>query len=133
LKFLRISHLPSLKKKCVINEKARSRYLLEKNKNIKYVNLEYISKFDQVQFTIYLCPFMQQFIITCINDIDLLLLVQFILCKNAKFVKYLILLCLSTPSVDDEMIKKLQKMISIEKYNYSIERMDNKIYLHRKL
>jgi hypothetical protein len=133
LKFLRMSYLPLPKTRYLIDEKRRIIRWSQKNKNITKVNLEHISQIEQVQFVNYLCPFMQYLTINCTNDIDPVLLVLFILSTNAKFVKYLILLCLFIPSINDEMIEKLQKMIIFKQYNYTFEHMDNKIYLHQKV
>ncbi|CAF3719457.1 unnamed protein product [Adineta steineri] len=132
LKFIRMSHLPLARTEYLINEKRRIIRLSQKNKNITRVNLEYVSQIEQIQFVHYLCPFMKYLLINCTNDIDPILLIQFIFKTNAKFIKYLILMCLCIPSTQNELIKKLREIIDSENYNYTIKHIDNKIYFHRK-
>ncbi|CAF1025718.1 unnamed protein product [Adineta steineri] len=80
LKLLRMSHLPLLKTEYLINEKRRIIRLSQKNKNITRVNLEYVSQIEQIQF---------------------------IFKTNAKFIKYLILMCLFIPSIMKTIIIQL--------------------------
>ena len=132
LKFLRMSHLPPPETEDWVKENRRTIRLSQKNHNITKVNLDSISQVEQAQFAHYLCPFVQYLIISCTNDIDPVLLIQFIFRTNAKFIKYLNLLCLSIPSIRDETIEKLCQMINSGQHRYTIKHTDKIIYFQRK-
>ncbi|CAF1493698.1 unnamed protein product [Rotaria sordida] len=71
-----------------------------------------------------------------INNMNVELFVQNILEKiNAEHNDHLRLLCFHIPTADDEMIKKLHKMIDVKKLlsDYTIKRVQKNIYLQWKL
>jgi hypothetical protein len=78
-----------------------------------------------------LCPLMEHFEVNGIKDSELTPLVHFILTKTKTHILRLHSLCLYTYNTNDQMVKKLQKMIDDEHllFDYMIRRSDNMIAL----
>ncbi|CAF1075688.1 unnamed protein product [Rotaria sp. Silwood1] len=89
--------------------------------------------FEETLFLIDLILRMKYFQIGCTTSNDIELFVHVILMKiSTKPNHNLRLLAFSIPTADDEMIKKLQKMINFNKliFNYIIKRLfDTTIYI----
>ena len=65
------------------------------------------------------------------KDMDLEMLVRFILIKSTTYIPHLCSLCLTIPNADEEIVHQLQKLIDSEKLltNYMIKRICNNILL----
>ena len=99
------------------------------------VYLENMIKFEEVIFLIDLFPYMKYLQVGCASSIDIELFVRVILMKIFnKSNYYLRLLAFRIPTPDDEMVKKLQKMINFEKFifDFTIKRFTETIYLQWK-
>ncbi len=89
----------------------------------------------EIRFIIDLCPCMRYLEIDCINEIDLVSLLQFILTKqNNNHIPYLSILCLHVQNFNDHIVEKLRKTITSEKLliEYEIECIDDTINLYWK-
>ncbi len=107
----------------------------EDTSKIVKVYLTEMNEIQEIYFLMSLCPYMQYLIVKCINDMDVELFVRQMLDKiNFEHNRYLRLLCFLVPAADDEIIRKLEKMINTEKLivNYSIKRFLENIYLQWK-
>jgi len=85
-------------------------------------------EFNQVDILMNLCPQMEYLHVKCRNYIELEYIIRLILMKRKS---NLYLLCFWISEADDQMVKKLQTMIYLEKLlvNYRIQRLHNRIYL----
>jgi len=103
------------------------------NNKITKVFLQRITEFTQIQFFIRLCPSMHHFEIFSTNDIDPESIVRFILMKNIKYIPNLISMGIRISNPNEEIIKKLNKIIYLEELqmNYMIKKKDNRIYLRK--
>ncbi|UJR11623.1 hypothetical protein I4U23_015804 [Adineta vaga] len=133
LKFLRMSCLPVPEKENWLTDKRQIIRLSQKNQSITKVYLDSISEVEQIQLAHYLCPFVQYLIINCVDNINLELLIQFMFKTNAKFIKYLNLLCLSIPSIRGETIEKLWKIVNTGRHKYTTEHTRKIITFQRKI
>jgi hypothetical protein len=100
---------------------------------ITEVSLENINDIEQVYFILYLCHRMQYLQLNVPKDMDLNVLVRFVLKKSAIHTRFLNCLSLYTPNVNEYTIDQLQKMIKSEKlrFNFNIKRICNNILLQR--
>ena len=109
--------------------------LIEGTSIITKVYLQNMIEFYDIHFLMALCPYMAFLKIGFINNMNIEVFLHYILKKiNYQSNDYLRLLCVHVPTVDDQMIKKLEKMINDEKLlvNYSIKRVLYDIYLQLK-
>jgi hypothetical protein len=74
---------------------------------------------------------LQYFQIDIPEDMDIEMLIRFILIKSSTYIPQLCSLCVSIPNANDEIVHQLQKMIESEKLltNYMIKRICNNILL----
>ncbi len=108
---------------------------IEHARTIKNVSMENTKKMEEIYFLISFCPHMEYLNVECIKDMNVELFVRDILNKiNNNHHKHLRLLCIYDTKADDEMIKRLNKMIDDEKLllNYRIHRELYNIYLQWK-
>jgi hypothetical protein len=99
------------------------------NNKITKVSLQNINDIEQVYFILYLCHRMQYFQLDVPKNMDLNVLVRFILKESAMHTRFLNSLCLSTPNANEYTIDQLQKMIKSEKllFNFNIKCISNNI------
>jgi hypothetical protein len=128
---LKVSSLPLIKPVCLLDDDAEMRFLTSINNKIAKVNLEKIMNIEQVHFILYLCLRVQYFQVDIPEDMDLSMLLRFILLKASTYVPYLNTLCLSLSNADNEIVSRLQLIIESEKLssNYMIKRIGNHILL----
>jgi hypothetical protein len=104
----------------------------EDTSKITSVYLEKMNEIKEFYFLLELCPYMEYFKVDYIKYMDFKFVLRYIL-KRIKddCNDYLCLLCFRIPTADDEMIKKLKRMIKLEKLllNFTIERVVDNIYL----
>jgi hypothetical protein len=101
----------------------------EDTSKITKVYLEIMMEITDIYFLMILCPYMNYLKIGFINDMDGKLFLRQMLNKiNSEHNKYLRLLCFRIPAADDNIIRKLKKLIA----DYSIRRVCDKIYLQWK-
>jgi len=108
---------------------------IEHARNIKNVYLEKTKKSEEIYFLIAFCPHMEYLNVECIKDMNIELFIRDILNKiDNNHHEHLRLLCIYDVKADDEMIKRLNKMIYDEKLllNYTIHRELYNIYLQWK-
>ncbi|CAF1443219.1 unnamed protein product [Rotaria sordida] len=108
---------------------------IEDTSKITNVYLEKMNGIEEFSFLLELCPYMKSFKVDYIKHIDF----KFVLRYIFKTIKedcndYLCLLCFRIPTVDDEMIRKLKRMINFEKilFNYTIRQISDYIYIEWK-
>ncbi len=109
-------------------------YIIENNR-IKKVYLEKFNDIEEIYFLIKLCPRMIYLKVDGINNMDMELFLRNILEKiKQECNEHFRLLCFRIPAVDDQLIRKLDKMISLEKLilDYTIKRVVECIYLQWK-
>ncbi|CAF4944798.1 unnamed protein product [Rotaria sp. Silwood1] len=92
------------------------------------MNIEQVFEPNQIDILINLCPQLEYLNIQCKNYMNLEFIIHVILMKRNANLHFL---CFSIPEADDQMVKKLQTMIYLNKLsvNYTIQRCRNKIYL----
>ncbi len=131
---LKVYSLSLLKPRCLFKEEVEILRLVSKKNNITKVNLARINELAEVQFLIDLCPRMQYIEVDCSNEIDIKLLVRFILMKTIRCISHLCTLCLSGKEANNGMVEQLQEMINLEQllHHYTIMYIDEKIYIQLK-
>ncbi|CAF5081687.1 unnamed protein product, partial [Rotaria sp. Silwood1] len=89
---------------------------IEHAKKIKYVYLEKTHKIQDIYFLMTFCPQMEYLNVECIKNKNIELFLRNILhvINNNRY-EYLRLLCIYITKADDQMIKRLNKMIGDEK------------------
>ncbi|CAF5018528.1 unnamed protein product [Rotaria sp. Silwood1] len=111
-----------------------------KNKITK-VCLEKMIEIEEIYYLMKLCPRMNYLQVDYINNINIELFVQDILQKvQNEHNQYLRSLCFMVPTIENEMVKKLEEMIHSQKSflhymikrHYTINRVVNSIYLEWK-
>ncbi|CAF4073921.1 unnamed protein product, partial [Rotaria sp. Silwood1] len=95
---------------------------IEHAKKIKYVYLEKTHKIQDIYFLMTFCPQMEYLNVECIKNKNIELFLRNILhvINNNRY-EYLRLLCIYITKADDQMIKRLNKMIGDEKLKISID------------
>jgi hypothetical protein len=119
-----------------LSDKQIERFLLISNNNqITKVYLQKMNHIDEIYFLMQIFPRINSIHFNSINNINVELFIRDILLKiNEDSNQYLRLLCLRVPTVDDQMIKKLEIMIHLNKLivDYQIKRVMDHIYLQWK-
>ena len=135
LKSLKINSL-SLDEPSELWEEEVDSYLSSKETTkITKVYLCEMFDLEEVYFLMALCPFMEYLKVGCINNMDAKSFIRKIIKRiNDYGYDYLRSLCFHVPAADDEMVKKLDKMIRSYKLlvDYSIRYEDGDIYLEWK-
>jgi hypothetical protein len=132
---LQIWSLSLSQPRCLSEREAFVFALISKKNQIKKVNLEKMTDIEEVNFLIELCPRMTYLKVNCIKNIDVELFVRSVLMKIMNKCNHQLgLLCFRVPVADDEMVRKLEKMINSEKLirDFTIERILDDIYLQWK-
>jgi hypothetical protein len=102
---------------------------------ITKVYFEEINHIKDIYFIMTLCPSMTYLKVNLINNMDIQFYLRNIFKKiNHDCIEHLRLLCFRVLAADDEIIKKLDKMIHSKKFifNYTIKRVCDNIYLQWK-
>jgi hypothetical protein len=101
------------------------------NSKITNVNLDKMINMEEVHFLLHLCPCIQYFQVNIPKDINLKIVVRFILIQASTSNLHLRFLCFSIQNVNEDIVHKLQKLIDTEKFlsNYIIKRIGNHILL----
>jgi hypothetical protein len=105
---------------------------IEDISKITKVYLEKMYEIKEFDFLLELCPYMEYYKVNCLKHTDLKFILRYIFKKLKQDDNdYLRLLCFCIPTADDEMIKKLKRMIHFEKLllNYTIKRVADNIFL----
>jgi hypothetical protein len=134
LKSLKVSSLPIIKSDWFFDNHGKIHSSTLINNKITEVSLEKINDIEQVYFILYLCHRMEHLQLDVPKDMDLHMLVRFILKKPAINTRFLNSLCLSIPNANEDMIDQLQKMLESEKllFNFNIQCICNSIFLNWK-
>jgi len=113
------------------NEEREVLSSISKKNKITKVNLLNMVNIEDVYFLIQLCPRMTYLKVDCINKMDVEVFVRSVLTKSNHRLR---LLCFRITAADNEMIRKLDKMIHNEKLllDYTIKREFDDIYLQWK-
>ncbi|CAF2860123.1 unnamed protein product [Rotaria sp. Silwood2] len=109
--------------------------LLSSQNQITKVYLKKITKMEEIDFLIELCPRMTYLKVEFLHHINIQLFVRVILTKiNMKFNHQLRLLCSCVKVADNDIIEKLNRMINAENLltDYTIKRIVDDIYLQWK-
>ena len=106
------------------------RSIANENK-ISRVTLQWMKDLAQVQFILDLCPRIEQLEVNCINGDSPEQLIRFILMKNIEHIPHLSLLTFNLLTKQENLTNLLTKMIDLEqlRQNYTIQQVDNQIYL----
>jgi hypothetical protein len=128
---LKVSSLPLIQSDWLFDNDGQIRFLISIKNKITKVNLEKMIDIEHVHFLLYLCSYVQYFQVDVPNDMDLKILIRFILIKSSTYIPHFNCLCLSTSNADKDMIDQLQKLIKSEKLlsNYNIKCIYNNIVL----
>ncbi|CAF3939938.1 unnamed protein product [Rotaria sp. Silwood2] len=117
------------------NVKFEERFIfssIEDTSKITNVYLEKMNEIEEFSFLSELCPYMKSLKVDYIKYMDVKFVLRYIFKKIKEDCnEHLCLLCLHIPTVDDEMIGKLKRMINFEKllFNYTIKRVADHMYI----
>jgi hypothetical protein len=130
LNSLKVSSLPLIQSDWLFDNNGEI-YSISINNKITEVSIEKISNIEQVYFILYLCHRMQHLRLVVSKDMDLDMLVRFILKTSSINTRFLNSLCLFTSNANEDMVDQLQKMIKSEKllFNFNIKCVCNSILL----
>ncbi|CAF1360040.1 unnamed protein product [Rotaria sordida] len=131
LNSLKVSSLPIIQSDLLFSNHGKILSSTLINNKITEVSLENVNHIEQVYFILYLCHRMQYFQLDVPKDIDLNVLVRFILKESAINTRSLNSLYLSIPNANEYMIDQLQKLITSEKLllNFNIKCICNNIFV----
>ncbi|CAF1044257.1 unnamed protein product [Rotaria sp. Silwood1] len=104
---------------------------IEDTSKVTKVYLEIMYNIEDFYFLLELCPYMEYCKVNSIKRIDYRFVLRYIFKKIKDDCNdHLRLLCFRIPTADDEMIKKLKRMINFEKllFNYTIKRVADYLY-----
>jgi len=135
VKTLKISCLSIYYGRDIWEEKYDLLSSLKSTSKITKVCLVDIDMTDEFDRLMELCPYMEYFKVEWINSMNFEYLLRHVLNKiNNERNQHLRLLCFNAPAADEEMIKKLNKIIHTEKLlvDYTIQRIGDDIYLQWK-
>ncbi|CAF1041850.1 unnamed protein product [Adineta steineri] len=121
--------------KPVTDEDLLTIYYPRNKTKITKVCLIKICRTEEVYFLFALCPLIEQLQIDCLYNIDIeLFLRSFLMEIKSRSIETLRLLCFRVPTIDDDMIHKLQNMIQSENLllDFTIKRVMDKIYVQWK-
>ncbi|CAF1303611.1 unnamed protein product [Rotaria sordida] len=105
---------------------------IEDTSKITNVYLEKMNEIEEFSFLLELCPNMKSFKVDYIKHIDLKFVLRYIFKTITEDCNdYLCLLCFRIPTVHDEMIRKLKRMINFENFlfNYTIKHISDYTYI----
>ena len=106
-------------------------FLTAINNRITKVNFEKMICIEQVHFLLKVCPCIEYFQMGVPNNMDLEMLVRFLLLQSNTYYSHLNSLCLSVSNANRDMVDQLKRLIQSEKLlsNYGIEYIYNSIVL----
>ncbi|CAF1198987.1 unnamed protein product [Rotaria sordida] len=119
----------------IINKEFPTTFSIEHVSKIKKVYMEKTQAIQEIYFLLNICPHMEFLNVESMNGMTIELFVRDILNKiNKDHHKDLRLLCIYVSKLDDQIIKRLNKMIDNEKIlsNYTIHHELDNIYLQWK-
>ncbi|CAF4973866.1 unnamed protein product, partial [Rotaria sp. Silwood1] len=126
-------HSLSLYEPRMLNSEERCTFSsIKDTSKITNVYLEKMNEIEEFSFLSELCPYMESFKVDYIKHIDFKFVLRYIFKKIKEDCNdCLCVLCFRIPTVDDEMIRKLKRMINFEKilFNYTIKRVTDYIYI----
>ncbi|CAF0979013.1 unnamed protein product [Adineta steineri] len=133
LNSLRVRSLSLTKPRCLHAEEERISRLISIDNKIRKVHIQQMTDLEQIQFLINICPLMQYLDIGFSDNMDLKLLLKFILMKNREQISHLRVLCLCTPRINQKMFEDLQNLVRMKKQyqKYTIKHINNRIYIQR--
>ncbi|CAF1329204.1 unnamed protein product [Rotaria sordida] len=132
---LKISSLVLPRRTYLTEYEAEILSFISNDNKIKELCLDEIVNVNELHFLIRLCHYMNYFQINSINNIDVELFVRTVLMEmKVNYNHQLRSLYFHVPLVNDEIIRKLEKMINSEKLllDYTIKYVFDKIYLEWK-
>ncbi|CAF3413798.1 unnamed protein product [Rotaria socialis] len=135
LESLKISSLSMVQSKLLSITDTKEHLSLSFSNKITKVRIDKITEKSQIQFIINLCPRMKYFDVDCILNIDLRMFISFLLTNQITRIPHLCFLCLNVPSATENTIQIITRTIELETFidNYTIQRVENKIFLQWKL
>jgi hypothetical protein len=125
-------HSLSTSERNLLEEEVDMCVLISKRNKITKVYLEKMMDTEEVDILIKLCPQMNYLQINNINNIDVEVFLKEILIEMiGDFNDHLRSLYFRIPTVDDQMVQKLEEMIDNEKLlvDYTIKRVHDNIHL----
>jgi hypothetical protein len=128
---LKVSSLPLIPSGWLFDNDGEICFLTSINNKITKVNLEKMIDIEHVHFLLYMCLCIQYFQLDVPKEMDVEMLVRFILIKSSTYIPHLCSLCLSIPNANEEIVHQIQKLIESEKLltKYMIKRICNNILL----
>jgi len=129
---LKIWSIALIQLTCLSIEELNSIRYVANNNKITKIYLEKMITFEEILFLIDLFPRLKYLQVGCTSNIDIQLFVRVILTKILDKTNHCVrLLAFRIPTADEEMIKKLQKMIDFNKllFDYRIKRISDTVYL----
>jgi hypothetical protein len=135
LNVLRLSSVSSLLSGYLDAKRSGIIQTIADRNNITKISLNQMIYMGEIWLIIDLCLRMRYLEIACINEIDLISFLHFILNKQSNIcIPDLRILCLHVRNLSDSRMEKLRKMITSEKLliDYDIERLDHTINLYWK-
>lgn len=129
LNSLKVSSLPIIQSDWLSVNHGKILHSTLINNKITQVSLQNINDIEQVYFILYLCHRMQYFQLDVPKDMDLNVLVRFVLKESTINTRSLDSFCLFTPNANEYTIDQLKKMIKSEKLllNFNIKCIYNHI------
>jgi len=128
---LKMSSLSHIQSDWLIENNRLTSFSTLINSKITNVNLEKMINIEEVHFLLHLCPCIQYFLVNIPKDINVKIVVRFILIQASTYNLHLRFLCFSIQNANEDVVHKLQKLIDTEKFlsNYIIKRIGNHILL----
>ncbi|CAF4992890.1 unnamed protein product [Rotaria sp. Silwood1] len=128
---LKVSSLSCIESDWLVKSDGETSFSTSINSKITNVNLDEMINLEQVHFLLHLCPCIQYFQVNISKHMNLKMLVRFILIQASTYNFDLRFLCLSIQNANEDMVRKLQKLIDTEKLlsNYMIKCIGNHILL----
>ncbi|CAF3238324.1 unnamed protein product [Rotaria socialis] len=141
LKSLELSSLPLVHVSSLPAETTDMLLLVSITNEITRVKLNKMVEVEQIHFLMNLCPRMQYLEIKCVTYVDLENLLGSILMNNSTRVPYLCCLSICAFDAHEKIIEQLNAIIEFERLfdperafrGYTIQRIDNRIFLRWKL
>ncbi len=128
---LKVSSLPRIESDWLFDNDVEIRFLTSINNKITKVNLEKTIDIEQVHFLLYLCLCIQYFQVNVPENMDLEMLVRFILIKADTYIPQIRTLCFCISNANEEIVHQLRKLIDTENLlsTYMIKRIGDNILL----
>jgi hypothetical protein len=112
---LKVSSLSPIQSDWLFDHDGQNRFLTSINNKITKVNFENMIHIEQIDLLFYICPCLQYFQVDVPNDMNLEILVRFILIRPYTSFPHFNRLCLSLSNINNDMIGQIQNLIESEK------------------